>query len=254
MSSLLYALNICTLAIWISFAGFGTVGLMVSAEHHQRVSTPEDPYDRLETIQLSEDFTTGDADPAQKTEIGNPLATAQASSPLDPTDTLLVPPEIPVLPNASSLPDVPEMPAPEPKSDDHLATPALKKAIIHNPVARSPIKASRASGTATGSTTSEEKTGNGGNNGGSGSTDANRLAGGRMQAPSYPNEARSKGQTGTVVVEFIVGEDGRVISAYAKSPSPWPLLNERAISAVLHWKFRPGAVVKFTRPISFKLN
>ena len=96
--------------------------------------------------------------------------------------------------------------------------------------------------------------GNGGRNGGSGMSDANRLAVGRMPAPSYPSEARSKGQTATVLVEFIVGEDGRVISAVANSPSPWPILNDRAISSVLRWRFSPGSVTKFTRPIVFKLN
>ena len=85
-------------------------------------------------------------------------------------------------------------------------------------------------------------------------SDAKRLAGGRMPAPSYPSEARAKGQTGTVVVEFVVGENGSVVSAYAKSPSPWPILNERAVSAVRRWKFPPGSVVKYTRPIVFKLN
>jgi protein TonB len=98
------------------------------------------------------------------------------------------------------------------------------------------------------------KAGNGGRNGGSGMSDAKRLAGGRMPAPAYPSEARSKGQTGTVLVEFVVGEDGSVVSAYAKKPSPWPILNERAVSAVRRWKFPPGTVAKYTRPIVFQLN
>jgi len=89
---------------------------------------------------------------------------------------------------------------------------------------------------------------------GTGQSDANRLAGGRTPAPSYPAEARSRGQTGTVLVEFVIGADGRVVSAYARRPSPWPLLNERAVSAVLSWRFRPGSVAKFTKPIVFKLN
>ncbi|NJM38364.1 MAG: energy transducer TonB, partial [Akkermansiaceae bacterium] len=79
------------------------------------------------------------------------------------------------------------------------------------------------------------KAGSGGQNGGTGMSDAKRLAGGRMPAPSYPSEAKRKGQSGTIVVEFVVGENGSVISAYAKSPSPWPILNQQAVSCVRRW-------------------
>ncbi|NJM38925.1 MAG: energy transducer TonB [Akkermansiaceae bacterium] len=85
-------------------------------------------------------------------------------------------------------------------------------------------------------------------------SDAKRLAGGRMPAPSYPSEAKRKGQSGTIVVEFVVGENGSVISAYAKSPSPWPILNQQAVSCVRRWKFPPGKVTKYVRPIVFRLN
>lgn len=85
-------------------------------------------------------------------------------------------------------------------------------------------------------------------------TPTRRLAGGRMPKPKYPAAARSRGQTGTVVVEFVVGESGRVESAHAKSPSPWPLLNEAAVRAVRGWRFPPGGVTTYTRPIIFHLN
>lgn len=85
-------------------------------------------------------------------------------------------------------------------------------------------------------------------------SDSARLAAGRMSAPSYPSEARRKGQTGTVVVEFTVDSKGRVISAYAKKPSPWPLLNNEAVRTVRRWKFPPGGVMKLQRPIVFQLR
>ena len=85
-------------------------------------------------------------------------------------------------------------------------------------------------------------------------SDAKRLAGGRMPPPSYPSEARAKGQTGTVLVEFVVGENGSVVSAYPKNPSPWPILNEQAVSCVRRWTFPPGNVTKYVRPIVFKLK
>jgi protein TonB len=88
----------------------------------------------------------------------------------------------------------------------------------------------------------------------SGPSDSSRLAAGRMPAPAYPSEARRKGQTGTVLIEFTVDASGRVISAYAKSPSPWPLLNEEAVRTVRRWKFPPGGVMKLQRPIIFQLR
>lgn len=75
-----------------------------------------------------------------------------------------------------------------------------------------------------------------------------------MPAPAYPSEARRKGQTGTVVVEFTIDTTGRVISAFAKSPSPWPLLNEEAVRTVRRWRFPPGPVTKLQRPIVFQLR
>jgi protein TonB len=75
-----------------------------------------------------------------------------------------------------------------------------------------------------------------------------------MPAPPYPTSARRNNQTGTVVVEFTIGTDGRVISAYAKSPSPHASLNEAAVSAVRRWKFPPGSVLKTQRPITFQLR
>ena len=113
---------------------------------------------------------------------------------------------------------------------------------------------SAAGGSPLGTVESQGKTGQGGRNGESGISDAKRLGGGRMPAPTYPAQARAKGQSGTVIVEFIVGVDGDVISANAKCPSPWPLLNERAVSCVRRWKLPPGGVTKFIRPIVFKLN
>ena len=85
-------------------------------------------------------------------------------------------------------------------------------------------------------------------------SDAARLAAGRMPPPSYPPEARRKGQSGTVIVEFTVDASGRVISARAKSPSPWPLLNNEAVRTVRRWKFPPGGVMKLQRPIVFQLR
>ena len=81
-----------------------------------------------------------------------------------------------------------------------------------------------------------------------------RLAAGSMPSPDYPAEARRLGQTGTLVVEFTVDASGRVLAAWAKSPSLWPLLNQAAVSSVRRWKFPPGPVMQLQRPIVFQLR
>lgn len=257
MSPLLHALNIATLATWLSAAGFGTVGIAVHGFSHKSSEKPRDAYDKLATIELTEDFFPGDPADTPSTEAGDTGEADDAAVPLQDEETLPEPPEMPELPDLSPLPEVPNLPEPEKKSEPAVAsTPAPRRAPTTNSKlpARSQIPVSKTGGSPQGTAGATGRAGNGGSNGGSGVSDATRLAGGRMPAPSYPSEARSKGQSGTVVVEFIVGENGRVISAYAKKPSPWPLLNDRAVSAVLRWKFPEGGVAKFTRPIVFKLN
>src|SRR5207247_3430139 len=65
---------------------------------------------------------------------------------------------------------------------------------------------------------------------------------GRQPAPVYPTEARARSQQGTVVVQFMVGADGQVLSAEAWQPSPWPMLNEAALRTVRNrWHFPAGA-------------
>jgi TonB family protein len=78
---------------------------------------------------------------------------------------------------------------------------------------------------------------------------------GRQPAPSYPLAARRQGQEGTVLIRFTVGTDGRVLSAEAAKPSPWPLLNDAALAAVRgSWRFSSGPVRLYEVPIQFVLK
>jgi protein TonB len=78
---------------------------------------------------------------------------------------------------------------------------------------------------------------------------------GRQPAPDYPYRAKREGQEGIVNVRFSVGEDGRVLSAEAASPSPWPLLNDAALRAVRErWRFRAGTVRSYEVAIRFQLR
>jgi protein TonB len=78
---------------------------------------------------------------------------------------------------------------------------------------------------------------------------------GRQPAPEYPYRARREGQEGVVKVRFSVGDDGRVLSAEAASPSPWPILNESAVRVVRErWRFRAGPLRNYEVAIRFQLS
>jgi TonB family protein len=78
---------------------------------------------------------------------------------------------------------------------------------------------------------------------------------GKQPAPEYPRVAQREGQEGVVTVLLSVGLDGRVLTAEAASPSPWPLLNDAAIRAVKNrWRFTPGGSRLFEVAIRFQLK
>lgn len=257
MSPFFYAINIGTLATWLSVAGFGTVGIVIPVTQELvALADKTDPYKDLESTVMTEPFTGPELAPAQETDQGDTGEADEVDTPLAEQETLPAPPEMPEVTETTPLPEIPDMPTPAPAETPAPAPTKPRPAPKPNnkPPTRSNMPTSRTGATTRGKEDAKGKLGNGGQNGGSGMSDAKRLAGGRMPPPSYPAEARSKGQTGTIIVEFVVGENGSVVSAYAKSSSPWPLLNESALRAVRRWKFPPGQVTKYVRPIVFKLN
>lgn len=77
---------------------------------------------------------------------------------------------------------------------------------------------------------------------------------GKQPAPEYPWRAQSEGQEGVVNVRFTVAATGRVISAEATNPSPWPLLNDAAVRAVrTRWRFNAGGLRAYEVAIRFVL-
>lgn len=78
---------------------------------------------------------------------------------------------------------------------------------------------------------------------------------GKQPAPQYPARAQREGQEGVVLVRFLVGENGRVLSAEAASPSPWPLLNESAVRAIRErWRFNADRLRIYEVAIRFELR
>lgn len=62
----------------------------------------------------------------------------------------------------------------------------------------------------------------------------------KMVSATYPDQARRIGQTGTVEVDVIVDERGKVLSA--KAISGHNMLREAAVTAALGWRFNPTKV------------
>lgn len=69
-------------------------------------------------------------------------------------------------------------------------------------------------------------------------------------SPLYPAEARSAGLTGEVLVEFLVGEDGRVLDARVLRATN-PVFESPTLRAVQKWRFEPGK--KSGRPVRFRM-
>lgn len=228
MSPFVYALNIATLALWLSVAGLDVVGWVMPVWHAEPKS--------------SRAGETAAVLPPPEVSLGAP----------EPSDAAAAPsPDMPEAPEPEAVPEPPELPAlaefaPLPEITDLAPTrpePAAKPAAsnVARPTRRAEHQPTARPGTAA-------------DGGSSSMSAAARLAAGKMPAPMYPLEARRKGQSGTVLVEFVIGADGRVLSAYAKEPSPWPLLNNEAVSTVRRWKFPPGGVMKQQRQIDFQLQ
>ena len=243
MTPILHALHTGTLAAWLSAGAMATVGL-VMPEWVGRPVVPDPPVIQLVWVEPEIHPTPPGPETALPDGGGTPPDIVPTAA---PEESLPPPPELEDLAELPPLPDLPELP-PEPPR-------ATSSAQSSAPPATRPRAATgnRPSGTArpsapAGAAGAAQGGGSGGMN------QAARIAAGRMPGPSYPAESRRKGQTGTVVVEFTVGNDGRVVAARAVNPSPWPLLNEAAVRAVRTWRFPPGAVMTLRRPIDFQLR
>jgi TonB family protein len=233
MQALIHSLNIGTLASWLSIAGFGTVGVIVP-QWHPSPAAPE----AVETTVLDQDFTLGEAAPSTTSE------KSVETAPVDPAEVISSPSELAPMAELEPLPEIPELPSlaikpVESRSMGKIDTSAAVASGSSGPARRQSLSSGQGVSGATSS---------------SAMSSSSRLAAGRMPPPSYPAESRRKGQTGTVLVEFTVDSGGRVIAAYAKSPSPWPLLNSEAVRTVRGWKFPPGGIMKLQRPIVFQLR
>lgn len=243
MSPLFYAIQIGTLAIWLAVAGFGTVGMVIPDVWGGRPSTNKPiPYQELKPIVMTEGFSDAPLPPVQE------MDTTVSSEAVAEADPLPTPPAMPEIAAPAALPEIPNLPA-------AIAKPAATQApaaVPSRPSQPRPARPARPATAPAKPAAAGKPSGVG--NGTSTLSDAQRLASGYMPRPSYPSSARSRSHTGTVVVEFVIEENGRVLSASVQKSSGWPELDQSAVANMRRWKFAPGKRDKRTIPITFKLK
>lgn len=254
MSSILYALNIGTLATWLTVGGASTVACVVHV------------VDRLPALndeggEEAELFITpqamGSAPPAEAPEAAPEESTAEeAVAEPEALPELPEMPEIPELPDLAELeplPEVPDLPAPAPVATRASTQPKPSA----RPTTGRPKQGSATTGRKPSSGESGRGTGQGnGTARGSGSSavGSDRWVGLRKASPNYPSSARRQGQQGRVIVQFTVDERGYVVDAKIISGSPYPALNEEALRTVRRFRAKPGVRATTSQPIIFQLN
>lgn len=216
-------LSVTTLMLWLLCLGVGLAGLLVPYSTREPSPRPVPPLNaELLNVELTSDpVAVADETPA-------PLVKSSEPPPLLPTQ---IPPEAPAL-----------IPVAEPAATVAFALPV--EGPTRAAPAAHPVPAARSERSASPSAPSLTV-----------QTLAFGQGEGKQPAPDYPPRARRDGQEGTVVVRLSVGENGRVLGAEAAAPSPWPLLNEAAVTAVRQrWRFRSGALRLYEVAIRFELT
>jgi TonB family protein len=66
--------------------------------------------------------------------------------------------------------------------------------------------------------------------------------------PIYPLLSRRQEEEGTVLLSILVKADGTAETVQVKQSSGYPLLDESALAAVRHWRFRPAMISR--QPVS----
>lgn len=248
MNSLLYALNIGTLATWLTVSGASTVATVVRVE--ERLPERNGADDGISEIFMTPQ-AMGSAPPAVSEE-------AVSSEEPEVSDEVVA--ELPETPELPEIPDLAEM-EPLPEIPDLPVAPKVVPESRPKPAARtsgSLPKQSR-SATAGRSASGESGRGSGRGNGtargaGSSPVGSDRWLGLRKASPVYPAAAKRQGQQGRVVVQFTVDERGNVVDARVTGPSPFPLLNQEALRTIRRFKAKPGVRATTSQPIIFQLN
>ncbi len=248
MTSILYALNISTLATWLAVAGASTVAFVVKVDGRlpERV---EESAERTELFITSQEMGSAPAGPVAETANEELVAEPTlADAPLEPIPEVA---EVPELAEIEPLPEVPQLPdaLPAPVQREREAKPTGAPAPE---MPREKTRPAKPAGAVAGSGSGQ---GTGAVSGaGASAAGSDRWQGLRKSSPNYPPAARRAGQEGKVVVQFTVDDRGYVVAATVVSPSPYPALNEEALRTVRRFRATPGVRATTSQPIIFRLN
>jgi TonB family protein len=185
-------LQVFTLVLWLTCLAVGLIGLWFERGFSVALPPPAKEPPPVQAEIIDVDLT-----PAPVLLASDQMAPAAADEPL--------PPDAP-------LPDVPPLPAVAAPS------PAIAFALpVEGPVRI--VSAAKAAVAVPAPVAAERLVF------GQGSASA-------QPQPDYPDAARDANEQGVVEIEFSVGPNGRVTRARVANPSPWPVLNEAALSVV----------------------
>lgn len=247
MHGMIHALNVTTLAGWLSAAGLAVVAGWLP----DRPPPPSRPGQALVAEWVSPEIELGEegglAGAPEATIADGPApGAAEPDVPAAPAPPAVAAglPAPPKLAESVALPPLPELPAPAAR---HRAARAGSGAV------GAPRPAARPAGTGAAESPRVAATDRGGG-GGEAMTRRARLAAGRKPQPAYPEVARRRNQEGSVTVAFTVGADGSVVSARVERPSPWPLLDDAAVRGVRRWRFAAGPVMELRQQVTFRLR
>lgn len=246
MHGMIHALNVTTLAGWLSAAGLAVVAGWLP----DRPPPPPRPGQALVAEWVSPEIELGEegglaGEPGATTADGPAPDAAEPDAPAAPAPMALAEalPAPPELAESAALPPLPELPAPAAR---HRAARAGSGAV------GAPRPAARPAGNGAAGSPGVAAIDRGG--GGGAMSRRARLAAGRKPQPAYPEEARRRNQEGSVTVTFTVGADGSVVSARIERPSRWPLLDDAAVRGIRCWRFPAGPVMELRQQVTFRLR
>jgi protein TonB len=247
---LLYALNIGTLATWISLSGASTVAVAIKV--HERLP-------KLNEVKPAEielafiDQAMGSAPPAAPEDAAlteEDLTQEELPQP----EVIPEVPEMPEIPEVAELEPLPEIPDLPMKADGEIKPkpqPAVKRSADQPKQATRTKTVVRRSG----------PTGNGSGQGagtakgsGDSASGASRWVGMKTGRLNYPPAAKRAGEQGSVTVVFTVDERGYVVNARVSGPCSYPQLNEAALSHVRRFRAKPGPRATNTQVVRFQIN
>ena len=209
-------LNVIALAAWLSAALGAWIGFSIHQDWTVAFAEKPMPLSVLTRVDIATNETVEVMSDEAQTEVT-----------IEPA-TIIAPPAPPALPNLAPMATLPEIP--------EIPVSVIRKTA---PKVATTQKTNQSDTSAPGTATALSL----------------GVGAGRQPSPSYPSQARRNNQQGTVVVEFLVGVDGKVLNAWLKSPCPYDSLNHSALSTIRNrWRFPEGPARRYKISIIFQLN